>query len=364
MNFSGCDEMVGEYLLYRGFTKSFRSLEGERQEDRTRLYEASAIVTSLFDYLDNHAIKEFMSMWNFLFEHFFQHLDQENSDVVRGFKIDMVRYYLIKCYTNDNQSKIVEFFGSYSQELMATESNHTGSKLRSWYVLPYVRQAQKDPEFQPFFSPRFGVILRNGIQNYLSMVLRTTSPPKLLLIERWFRSENQQKLRLDYNDALEREKELQCIIADLEGDVSLLKDSIKSILNHMHESMECSTTRASLQSDRTSSTVAGNTSSSINGNANAKLFETDEEKEENSKEKIKNCLIFLQKAIAKIESIPNLTESVNGSTYGGSMTNKDYSITKSRPKSTSKIYVETIESFLNVLNGKAMDKIDEVELTR
>jgi hypothetical protein len=43
-NIVAADQMVGEYLIFRGFTQSFRSLEAERSRDKTKHFEAVRIV--------------------------------------------------------------------------------------------------------------------------------------------------------------------------------------------------------------------------------------------------------------------------------------------------------------------------------
>ena len=44
MNITAVDQMVAEYLVYRGFTQSFRSLEVEKAKDRTKQFEVARIV--------------------------------------------------------------------------------------------------------------------------------------------------------------------------------------------------------------------------------------------------------------------------------------------------------------------------------
>lgn len=204
------------------------------------MFEASQIVSQLFEYLHTDAVENFVSMWDFLNTRFFMHLDQENIEVVRSFKLDLIRYYLVRCHTEKKPHKILEFFGKYSHEVLAAEvgssssaNNNEKDSFRAWYVLPYMDQPSRDPCFAPFFAPPFGEILRNGIQNYLSMVLRTCAPPKLLLVERWFRSEKQQQMRLELQASLNREDALVSDVASLDTDVARLKETIRHLLAYV-----------------------------------------------------------------------------------------------------------------------------------
>ena len=51
MNVNSGDSIVAEYLIYRGFTQTFRSLESERRRDKTKQYEAIGIVEVRSDLL-------------------------------------------------------------------------------------------------------------------------------------------------------------------------------------------------------------------------------------------------------------------------------------------------------------------------
>lgn len=46
-NFSAVDQIVGEYLIYRGFTQTFRSFEGERIRDKARSFDVSKLIEVL-----------------------------------------------------------------------------------------------------------------------------------------------------------------------------------------------------------------------------------------------------------------------------------------------------------------------------
>ena len=50
---ASADDMIQEYCIYRGFVNSFRVIEQERTQDKTKSFEASLIVTQIWDYLDN-----------------------------------------------------------------------------------------------------------------------------------------------------------------------------------------------------------------------------------------------------------------------------------------------------------------------
>ena len=333
----GCDDLVLEYCMYRGFTKTKDALELERSSDRSKLFEATQIVSQLFQYLQTYAVADFISMWDFLNSRFFIHLDQENIEVVRNFKLDLIRYYLVRCYSSGHREKILEFFSKHSDQILSAESaagmgtgngaplhggggglalttaassssssssspsstslsmveggSMTGgsvnvgiSSFRGWYVLPYMEQPERDPDFAPYFTPAFGEILRNGIQNYLSMVLRTCAPPKLLLMEKWFRSEKQKQSRDQLKNVLKREENLRVELKKKTTEVRKLQETIRNMLIFMRSSIE----NAVEKDDATGRSWRANSRGSNGGSSllatspstNSGLLETDEEVKE------------------------------------------------------------------------------------
>lgn len=72
----------------------------------------------------------------------------------------------------------------------------------------YLDKPEKDPEFAMYFTASWMDSLRCTLNNFLSIVLSNAPPPKLMLLERWFRSDvqsdvrNQLKMALNENELL------------------------------------------------------------------------------------------------------------------------------------------------------------------
>ena len=67
--------------------------------------------------------------------------------------------------------------------------------LRKWYVLPYLENPENDREFMVFFSTPWQDNLKSVLFNYMTVILRSAPAPRLLLIDKWFRSETQMEIR-------------------------------------------------------------------------------------------------------------------------------------------------------------------------
>lgn len=107
-------------------------------------------------------------------------------------KSELIIYYLVACVKAKNKAKISEFFATFSHEILSPTCE---LDLRRWYVLPYLENPDADKEFAVYFTPRWLDNLRTVLFNYISLVLRSAPPPRLLLLERWFRSETQLEVR-------------------------------------------------------------------------------------------------------------------------------------------------------------------------
>jgi hypothetical protein len=243
-----------EYLVFRGFTQSFRAFQNEKNTDRTKSFEASRIVEASFSYIHNFDIESFISLWDFLSQRFFLHLDQEYTHLADQIKAlvqilrfcfhffrflicfpslsDMLKYYLVQA-KKKRPSKIGEFFAAYSHEILS-ESDQVVN-LRSWYSLPYIQDPEKDPDFGVYFSPRWADILRLSLHNLLSIVLKTAPTPKLLLLERWFSSEAQESLRAQVKSSITRIDELQASLKERNERIEHLHVALRNIVLYLNK---------------------------------------------------------------------------------------------------------------------------------
>ena len=139
MSLNSVDYMVEEFLLYRGFTQTFRCLENEKSHDRARSLQENKLVEQIFQYLINFEVESFISLWDFLLKRFFLHLDQEHLEMISSLKIDLLKYYLVNAIRSNAKTKACEFFSLYSHEILSesggTSNNNQESianLLRPW----------------------------------------------------------------------------------------------------------------------------------------------------------------------------------------------------------------------------------------
>ena len=101
--------------------------------------------------------------------------------------------------------------------------------LRKWYVLPYLEHPANDREFMVYFSSTWLDNLKTVLFNYITIVLRSAPAPRLLLIDKWFRSETQmdirRKIESNTSKIVAYEKAMGLMHAKIEGVLIIMYDS-------------------------------------------------------------------------------------------------------------------------------------------
>jgi len=264
------DNMVAEYLIYRGFNNTFKTFDNERNKDRTKQFEIEKIIESIFNDIHSLSIDNFMSLWEFLSKGFFLHLDIEHYRLSQIIRCDLLKYYLVNTIKQKNKDKTKEFFSLYSYELLS-ESIESFSDFKGWYTLPYIEEPEKDKDFSLYFTNKWMESLKITTHNFLSLVLHTAPLPKLLLLDRWFRSEAQQELRSQLDLSANKINTLISKLEENEKRLCNLHETITLLVTHVQKATVSSST-----STQRTSTIG--------------LFETDEVAE---KKKIKVLFILL-----------------------------------------------------------------------
>jgi hypothetical protein len=141
------DQIVQEYLIYRGFTQSYKNFEIEKNKDKAKLFDISKLTDSIFQSLQNFEIEEFLSLWDFLSRRFFLHLDSDYINYSSLLKSDLLKFYLVTAKRASRKDKISDLFSAFSHEFLAESGSTIEGNLRAWFVLPYIEEPEKDPEF-------------------------------------------------------------------------------------------------------------------------------------------------------------------------------------------------------------------------
>ncbi|CAI5709577.1 unnamed protein product [Peronospora destructor] len=180
------DELVMEYLLFRGFTKSFQVFSAERKRDHARGFDVEQIISQLLIAIQTYQIESVLETWKFLTARFFNHLDASYASTLQQLQTSLLRLYVVNAVKSGHREKVVEFFQLHADNLNASVAAIEGGGPDSWshwFILPYMEHPESDPYFQLFFGQPWLAAFVTSFRNFLSLVFRNLPLPKLLAFQ-------------------------------------------------------------------------------------------------------------------------------------------------------------------------------------
>ncbi|RHZ88203.1 hypothetical protein Glove_25g53 [Diversispora epigaea] len=168
------DELVKEYLLFRGFSNTFRSFEQECRNDRDRGFQAEKIIDELYSFITKSDINGLLDYWKYLNQRYFSRLDARFLGCVKKFETCLLRYYLVYAIQQKREDIVFEFFKTFGTEL---SGNAEWSK---WFGLPFSKNPAADPNFEAYFTKQWLETLTVSLHNFLNTILQNMPRPSLL----------------------------------------------------------------------------------------------------------------------------------------------------------------------------------------
>jgi WD repeat-containing protein 91 len=238
------DELVQEYLLYRGFTRTFHRFQEDRKADQLLGLNVARIVDQLFYYIRRYDMPGLLSLWAFLNARFFYHLDSNFRSVVLEFELALKRFYVINTIQTNRKEEAVNFFKEYCADLnivgtnnnnshtnnesyhssasfdaenvngassLENDGNHnTDASWKGWFALPFLPHPERSPQFHKYFDQSWSNTLKISLQNFLNLILQNTPLPKLMA----------------FNIGRVQRYEQECIIESQKAEIRLLKKQL------------------------------------------------------------------------------------------------------------------------------------------
>ncbi|KAF8977228.1 WD repeat-containing protein 91 [Entomortierella lignicola] len=160
------DELVKEYLLFRGFSNTYKTFEAESKTDKDKGFQAEKIIEELFASIAAMDLSALLEHWRYLDLRYFSRLEHRFSGSVKKFELCLLRYYLIYAIQHKRRDKVVEFFEIHGAELQGN------SEWVRWFALPFSKKPEADPEFDVFFSKAWLDTFTISLHNFLSTVFQ------------------------------------------------------------------------------------------------------------------------------------------------------------------------------------------------
>eukprot|EP00051_Salpingoeca_urceolata_P005646 m.75394 g.75394 ORF g.75394 m.75394 type:complete len:635 (-) comp14479_c0_seq2:212-2116(-) len=171
---SALDEAVKEYLLFRGFTQTLRSLEADIKADKDRGFQVDKIVGHLFSCAQGLDLEGLLSFWRHLDNRFFSRLDHAFLHSVRKLELCLLRYYVVCTIQANRSEKLREFFESLAHELQGN------AEWQPWFMLPFIKNPESHATFEIYFQRRWLDTFNFSLHNFLSTVFQSIPLPVLL----------------------------------------------------------------------------------------------------------------------------------------------------------------------------------------
>ncbi|KAK4018483.1 WD repeat-containing protein 91 isoform X1 [Daphnia magna] len=167
------DELVKEYLSFRGFTSTVRALDAEVKSEKDKAFRPDKIVEQFVHYItlyDLHGLKDY---WNHFDQSVFERLDQNFMPAIKKMENSLLRMYLINACINGKQEKIQEFF-----EKLGCELQHQ-LEWKDWFALPFIKNPEENPTYMVYFTRQWQDTMLISLHNLLAISFQCLPQPKL-----------------------------------------------------------------------------------------------------------------------------------------------------------------------------------------
>ncbi|KAK4259156.1 hypothetical protein QN277_005516 [Acacia crassicarpa] len=221
-NMQYAEELVREFLIFRGFTNTLQTYETELRTDIGKGFQVDKIMDLIFSvYIPKFQAEKLYGLLSF----FEQYLSSSLSEAVligtlSKLEASILRYYIVHALQVGRSDRVVDFFAMRGRELLERSHDWT-----PWFAIPYIKNPHLDPEFHIYFSKEWFEAMHLSVRNFFCEIFNGSRLPALLKISSDANSTNSLKrdirqlnLKLSQLQVLLEEKEEQLVqLRSVEG---------------------------------------------------------------------------------------------------------------------------------------------------
>ncbi|XP_022902483.2 WD repeat-containing protein 91 [Onthophagus taurus] len=171
------DELIKEYLLYRGFTATVKAFDNDLKADKEKGFRVDKITDHIVHLINNYDLNSLRDLWAHLDNHMFSKLESNFIPGVKKLENAVLKMYLVNTIVNNKPEKVTEFFSKMTSELQSRE------EWKEWFVLPYIKNPEENPTFSLYFTKHWQDILLVSLHNFLASVFQYMPTPTLMSFE-------------------------------------------------------------------------------------------------------------------------------------------------------------------------------------
>ncbi|KAJ2824361.1 hypothetical protein GGI24_003428, partial [Coemansia furcata] len=173
------DDLIREYLLFRGFKDTLRALEDDLKGDHDKGFHAEKIVDELLGMATGLDAEGLLEYWQYLSYRFFSHLSPKYHRTTRMFEKRLIRLFLVSAINADKREKIRQFMDKHGKTL-----GQQGGDWIPWLGLEYVDEPSVRPEFEAHFSDDWLVSLKSALTDFIQTVFPAMAVPRIMLFDK------------------------------------------------------------------------------------------------------------------------------------------------------------------------------------
>lgn len=176
------DELVKEYLLFRGFNSTLKYFDYDVKQDRDRCFKPDKITDQLLAFIYSYDLSGLMDYWSYLDHKYFSRLtikisNYSHNTLTKRYELNLLRLYLVNTLRAYKTDKAYEFFENYVSKLQSQ------AEWKEWYCLPFLKTPEENPTFSIYFSQNWIDAFIVSLQNFLNIVFQSLPFPRLINYE-------------------------------------------------------------------------------------------------------------------------------------------------------------------------------------
>ncbi|KAL9412368.1 hypothetical protein AB3S75_045905 [Citrus x aurantiifolia] len=221
-NMQYAEELVREFLVFRGFTNTLQAFEKELSTDIGKGFQVDKILNLIFSvYITNFQAEKLVGLLSF-FKQCVSSSETVLTATLAKLEISILRYYIVHALQSGRKDKVVEFFGTNGNDLLLR-----GQDWTSWFAIPYLKNPSLDPQFRIYFTKEWYEALRLSVRNFFSEIFNGTRLPALLKISS--EKNTVKHLKKDIKQLNVKLSQLQALLEEKEAQLNRLKNNSETI---------------------------------------------------------------------------------------------------------------------------------------
>ncbi|KAI5700864.1 hypothetical protein M8J76_012096 [Diaphorina citri] len=171
------DELIREYLLFRGFAGTLKMFDIELKQDKEKGFRVDRIVDQFLQLIYAHDLTAVREFWSHLHTRMFSKLEKEFTSSLKKLENGVLKLFLVNAICNNKSDKVTEFLSK-----MAPELQHQ-PEWSEWFLIPFIKNPEENTLFSLYFSRQWQDTLLISLHNFLACVYQVLPQPVLCSYE-------------------------------------------------------------------------------------------------------------------------------------------------------------------------------------